>query len=62
MTRHRRGSTKPLSFYGIKFKTPAATVARAKPLDENARQEESNSPKRIADRKPNEDAPDTKRA
>ncbi|HXX40258.1 MAG TPA: hypothetical protein VEP50_19245 [bacterium] len=56
-TRYRRGSTKPLSFFGIKFKTPAARLAQAKPVDENAPHGDTNLP----EREPNENASDVER-
>ncbi|HLW48570.1 MAG TPA: hypothetical protein VKW09_12465 [bacterium] len=49
-TRRERRSTKPLSFYGIKFKMSAAATAPAKPLSESAQQEKENlTPDRITD-------------
>jgi len=54
MTRSRRGSTKPLSFFGIKFKTYTADSAPAKSLNESTQYEENNSPERAARVEPTE--------
>jgi hypothetical protein len=65
-TRRQRRSTRPLSFYGIKFKISPAAIAPAKPLSESAQQEESQPPDRITHSEPSEsigkNTPDTERA
>jgi len=38
-TRRQRGSVRPLSFYGIKFRLPALASAPAKPISEKASQD-----------------------
>jgi hypothetical protein len=43
-TWRQRRATKPLSFYGIKFKLSAAAIAPAKPLSESAQEEKSHTP------------------
>jgi hypothetical protein len=65
-TRRQRGSTKPLSFYGIKFKLSAAAIAPAKPLSESTQQQANDPPDRITHSEPSEsigkNTPDTERA
>jgi len=48
MTRPRRGSTKPLSFFGIKFKRHAADVAPAKSSNESTQHDGHDAPERGA--------------
>lgn len=47
-TRHQRRSTKPLSFYGIKFKMSAAMVP-AKPASESIKHAATHPPDKVAD-------------
>ena len=53
-TRHQRGSIKPLSFYGVKFRLPAPVTAPAKPLSESAVRGDRAAPDRIAPSRPSE--------
>lgn len=55
--RRQRGSVKPLSFYGIKFKLPAlATIAPATPLNNVVQRGERIAPDRMAHLRPGETA------
>ena len=52
--RRQRGSIKPLSFYGVKFKLPAVVAVPAKPLSEGAPRGDRTAPDRIALYRPSE--------
>jgi|GEM_PF-3561713 len=55
--RRQRGSIKPLSFYGIKFKLPAlARIVPAAPLSNVVQHGERTAPDRIAHPRPGESA------
>lgn len=50
--RRQRGSIKPLSFYGVKFKLPAVVAAPVKPVRESAQRSDRAAVDRISHARP----------